>query len=561
MWGKREEGDNEDEGDAANAKRDGGIQKGRHSKPSTDIDEGDEDMRRSILSICIVLLAAGAAVAQVASLNGQPKYVFYFIGDGMGFTQVHSAEVYLATVQSGDTDCNDVQKSVQLIMTGGLPYGGFCTTYDFGRLITDSASAGTAMACGYKTYDGVIAMDSTKTICYKSIAKAAKEKGMKVGILSSVSLDHATPAVFYANVDTRNKYFHIAQQAAASGFDFFGGGSFRYIDGYTGKDAAKWPELAQGEPNAVNLWTQFENSGYTIVHTLADLQAVPAGAKCVAASANTQDSAAMHYEIDRAASGEWSLAEVTAEAIRLLDNPNGFFMMVEGGKIDWTCHANDARTSIDDTIALDNAVAEAVAFAQSHPGEVLIVVTADHETGGLTQGWAGTMYGSGYQSLMSQTMSFQAFSEWLDEYQADPLSLWNLMSVVLEVFGPADADIRVLDLADDDEMIAKIKEAFGLDYAALTDVQKTQLEEAYDRQLTGELIRGSEEDYLMFGGYQPLAVTCTHLANARAGLGWTSYSHTAAPVPVMSNDARFSGYYDNTDLARKFAEVMGVSLD
>jgi len=85
----------------------------------------------------------------------------------------------------------------------------------------------------------------------------------------------------------------------------------------------------------------------------------------------------MHYAIDKP-EDEWSLSEVTVEAIRMLDNPNGFFMMVEGGKIDWTCHTNDARTSIDDTIAFDNAVAEAVKFAESHPGEVLIVVTADH---------------------------------------------------------------------------------------------------------------------------------------------------------------------------------------
>ncbi len=518
-------------------------------------------MKRSILSMCIVLLTAGAALAQVGPLTGEPKYVFYFIGDGMSFVQVHAAEAYLGAVHRGAADSAGEVKDVRLVMTGELPYTGVCTTYDYGRMITDSASAGTAMACGYKTYDGVIAMDPTKTIAYKSVAKAAKEKGKKVGILSSVSLDHATPAVFYANVDTRNKYFHIAQQAAESGFDFFGGGTFRFIDGYTGRSAELWPELAEGEPNAVNLWMQFQNNGYTVVHSLEDLRNVPAGGKCVAASDTTQDGAAMHYEIDRASSGEWSLAEVTAEAIRLLDNPNGFFMMVESGKIDWACHANDARASIDDTIAFDNAIAEAVAFAKSRPGEVLIIITGDHECGGLTQGWAGTLYGSGYEKLMGQTMSFQAFGAWLTEYQENPLSLWNLMSVALHVFGPADADIRMLDLADDHQMIAKIKEAFGLDYHELTDLQRAQLEEAYDRQLTGEMIRGSEEDYLMFGGYHPLAVTCTHLSNARAGLGWTSYAHTAVPVPVMSNDSRFAGYYDNTDLGKMIAQVMGVSLD
>ena len=116
-------------------------------------------MRRTVFAACVLLFTAGIVSAQVGPLNGQPKYVFFFIGDGMGFTQVHSAEVYLATTQSKETDCNDVGKSVRLVMTGELPFSGFCTTYDFGRLITDSASAGTALACGHKTYDGVIAID------------------------------------------------------------------------------------------------------------------------------------------------------------------------------------------------------------------------------------------------------------------------------------------------------------------------------------------------------------------------------------------------------------------
>jgi alkaline phosphatase len=466
-------------------------------------------------------------------------------------------------VDVNDIDDNGLNKSADLVMNSELPFVGLQKTWAYNQLITDSAAAGTALAAGHKTYVGAISVDpEDPNVAYKTVAELAKEQGKKVGILSSVSLDHATPAVFYAHQDDRNKYFHIAQEAANSGtVDFIGGGSFRYIDGYTGSRAGQFPELAAGNPDVVNLWTQFENNGFVVVQNLTDLQNVPAGSKCVAASDNTQDSAAMHYEIDRLASGEWSLAEVTAEAIRLLDNDNGFFMMVEGGKIDWTCHANDALTSIWDTIAFDDACRVVIDFAKQHPGECLIVVTADHETGGLTQGWAGTLYDSSYQNLTAQTMSYQAFSEWLQSYQQNPYSLWNVMSTVLDVFGPADADIRMVDLSDDDEMLAKIKEAFGIDYASLADLQKSQLEEAYDRQLTGEQIRGSEEDYLIYGGYDPLGVACTHLVNARAGLGWTSYSHTAVPVPVMSNDANFVGYYDNTDVAKKIASAMGGSLD
>lgn len=519
-------------------------------------------MRSIIFITCILLAVTSSAFAVVDAPNGPAKYVFFMIGDGMASVQIHAAEAYLASVDQNDIDDKGLNKSVDLVMNTELPYTGMQKTWCWNQLITDSAAAGTALACGYKTYAGAISVDpEDPNIAYKTLAELAKEQGKKVGILSSVSLDHATPAVFYAHQDTRNKYFHIAQEAANSGtIDFIGGGGFRYIDGYTGSRAELWPELAEGDPNVVNLWTQFENNGFTIVHNREDLAAVPAGIKCVAASDILTSGAALHYEIDRPAEA-WSLAEVTGEAIRLLDNENGFFMMVEGGKIDWTCHANDALTGIFDTIAFDDACRVVIEFAKQHPGECLVVVTADHETGGLTQGWAGTEYDSSYQNLTSQTMSYEAFDAWLADYQENPYSLWNLMSVALELFGPVDSDIGMLDLADDDEMISKINEAFGVDYAALTDLQKSQLEEAYDRQLCGELIREPEEDYLIYGGYNPLTMACTHIVNARAGLGWTSYKHTAVPVPVMANDPSFIGYYDNNDIAKKIAAAMGVSLN
>ena len=486
-------------------------------------------MKRMIMTLSVLLLLAGMASAQVTPLEGTPKYVFFMIGDGMAPVQIHAAEAYLNTLEQGTTEGPRDVRANLMSFTSELPFSGMSTTYDYGVLITDSASAGTALACGKKTYSGVVSVDpETKTIPYKTLAELADELGMKVGILSSVSLDHATPAVFYAHEATRNNYGNIAYQGATNDLvDFFGGGSFR---------ADKWKD-----PNP--MWPTFEANGFTVVQTLADLQALPAGTRCVAASKVTQDSFAMHYEIDRIngnANGEWSLAEVTAEAIRMLDNENGFFMMVEGGKIDWTCHANDALTSIYDTLAFDDACSEVIEFAKQHPGECLIVVTADHETGGLTQGWAGTAYASAYETLAGQTMSFQAFGDVLDGYT------------------PAEG---VENLVDDAVMLTNIENAFGLVYAELTDYQKEQLEAAYDRQITDEVATSAEEDALLYSYYNPLAVACTHLTNARAGIGWTSYSHTAVPVLVMANDASFSGYYDNTDVAKKIAAVMGGTLD
>jgi len=412
-------------------------------------------------------------------------------------------------------------------MTRELPFAGAITTYDYGVLITDSASAGTALATGKKTYSGVVSVDpQTKTIPYKTIAEVAKEMGMKVGIVSSVSIDHATPAVFYAHSASRGNYHEIGMQIATSGFDYFGGGG-----------------LLQQVKNGEDTIVAVQNAGYQVVTTREDLAAVTPGQKVLAMNSTLDGSKALPYEIDRDVN-DMSLADFTSEGIRLLDDPNGFFMMVEGGKIDWTCHANDGRTSIDDVLAFDNAVMRAIEFAKLHPGETLVIVTADHETGGLTQGWAGTKYASAYEKLANQTMSYDMFTSLVKAYAASPTKAW---------IDPNS------NLVDDAYMLASMESAFGLVYNQLSDFQKKQLEDGYDRSMKGSRIVSSEEDYLLYGGYDAFTVTCTHILNNLAGLGWTSYSHTAIPVPVMSNDARFIGYYDNTMIPKKIAEAIGNS--
>jgi alkaline phosphatase len=358
-----------------------------------------------------------------------------------------------------------------------------------------------------------------------------------------VSIDHATPAVFYAHVPTRNDYHTISMQLSQSGFDYFGGGGFLQ-------------QVKSGE----DALAAAQDAGYQVTTTREELAAVQPGQKVLAYNHTLDGSKALYYEIDRP-DDHLSLAEFTAAGIRLLENPNGFFIMVEGGKIDWTCHANDGRTSIDDVLAFDAAVQEAIAFAAQHSTETLIVVTADHETGGLTQGWAGTKYASAYEILAGQTMSYLAFGDWLADYRKDPYSFYNLMKIVLQYVQPGADLVRTINLVDDKEMLDNLQKAFGLSYDQLSDFQKKQLEDAYDRSMGGAAIVSSEEDYLLYGGYDALAVTCTHILNARAGLGWTSYSHTAVPVPVLSNDARFEGCYDNTLVAKKIATVMGVSLN
>ena len=470
-------------------------------------------------------------IANSESHANSPRYIFYFIGDGMANVQIHAAEAYLAAIQGKDEVAGG--QKAKLLAMSHFPVQGMSTTFANNRLITGSAAAGTALACGMKTDIGVIAMNPDATRSYTSVADLAKAKGMKVGIVSSVSIDHATPAVFYAHQPVRSNYHEIAMELANSNFDYFGGGGFK-------KD----------ETGAGNAIETARANGFTYVTTREELAAVQPGTRTLATNHTLMGGSALAYELDRP-DDHLSLAEFTAEGIRLLNNSDGFFMMVEGGKIDWACHANDARAAIDDTIAFDNAIRAAVNFYMLHPEETLIVVTADHECGGQTIGFAGTAYDTFFEVLAKQQYSYEVFNE-------------HYLSPYKDNHDPAPADM-------DADMWLMVFNIFGLDGAGytvdvdddLTDYQKEQLEAAFDKTMTGDSTNSQEEDSLLYGYYEPLTVTLTHILNQRAGIAWTSYSHTGVPVPVLAlgnSSTLFDGFYDNTDVAKKIAEAMGMNL-
>jgi alkaline phosphatase len=251
----------------------------------------------------------------------------------------------------------------------------------------------------------------------------------------------------------------------------------------------------------------------------------------------------MQYEIDRKP-GELSLADFTRKGIELLDNPKGFFMMIEGGKIDWASHANDAGAVIHDVLALDAAISVALDFAQKHPKETLIVVTGDHETGGMTIGFAGTQYDTFFDKVALQTRSYVAFDE--------------------EVLKPYKSQTSA-NAAKLSDLLPAIKQSFGIDFDSLTDFQKEQIEFAFQRSMGNEQIRSFAEDiYVLYGGYEPLTVKLTQMMNQTAGIGWTSYAHTGVPVPAFAKGVHqeiFGGYYDNTDMYHKLASVMNLKVN
>ncbi|NCD25151.1 MAG: alkaline phosphatase [Deltaproteobacteria bacterium] len=489
---------------------------------------------------CLVLLLAQAAWAAEA------KYVFLFIGDGMSVSQSSAAEMYKAALKG------EAKAGVEKLNFSTFPAQGMTTTYSSESLITDSAAAGTAIASGVKTYNAGLGVDvNGKPV--RTFAELARDAGKKVGIVSSVSLDHATPAAFYAHQKSRKNYYEIGLELAASDFDYFAGGGLL--------DPAGKKSKAEGEK--VNVIDAIKKAGYAYINDKTGFEALKAGAKAVVVNPRLQDEQAMPYAMDTTAE-DIGLADLTAKGIEVLDNPKGFFMMVEAGKIDWACHANDAMAAIGDVLAFEQAVAKAVDFAAKHPKDTLIVVTGDHETGGLTLGFSGTKYSTYFKNLQHQKVSYVAFNEEFDAWRkANPTASFDAIATLVETrFGlktPSETELADMAKAAADAEYAK---SIGSKYAMyLKDFELADLKAAFARSMAGEKIKAAGRDYLLYGSYEPFTVTLTHLLNQKAGLAWTSYSHTGVPVLTSATGAgaeSFSGFYDNTDMFTKFVDALGL---
>ncbi|MEA4908670.1 MAG: alkaline phosphatase [Anaerolineaceae bacterium] len=501
--------------------------------------------------------AADAAEAAAPAQSQHARYIFLFIGDGMGVAQRNSAELYLANTENVETG---LWYETKLLMNT-FPAQGMTTTYDAGSIITDSASAGTAIATGHKTLSGVISMSPDKTEKYTTIAEIAKQQGWKVGVVTSVSLDHATPAVFYAHNASRKNMYAIAGDMVRSGFDYFAGGGLVQPQGSDGKSA--------------DIYVIAQNSGYTIVDNAADFNALqPGDGKVLAMNGILDNEAAMYYEMDRA-ENDLSLADYTRKGIELLDNPEGFFMMVEGGKIDWACHANDATASIKDTLAFDAAIAEAYAFYQAHPDETAIIVTGDHETGGMSIGFAGTQYASFFTKLTQQPESYLEFNKALEAFKAEKgasARLEDAFPMIEEYFGMVALSESDLKAAQDAVAQGAAEGASEADKAAaaeadallsmtLTNAEIDVLRAAFAESMKDSSQRSSDSvAYNLYGGYEPLTIKLTTILDQKAGIGWTTYAHTGTPVQTSAvgvGNETFNGFYDNTEIFTKMMDIAG----
>ena len=489
----------------------------------------------------IASLNAETKITAPATGKGTPKYVFVFIGDGMSYPQIQSAAYYTGKDAAGIVDV--VKKSenpsdspeMKALSFYQFPVAGSASTYDATSFAPDSASTATSIFTGYKTHSSSINVDITKKIKYRTIAEQLRDqKKYKIGVISTVNLNHATPAATYAHQASRKSNYPIGQELVSSNFEYFVGGALM--------------DPQDKNKDKTSIYDLAKNAGYKVCFDQKSAAALKNGDKALVIAETLADSDSMSYDNDRK-EGEWALRDYVRKGIEVLDNKTGFFMMVEGGKVDWACHANDARSSIADTLALSEAVEEAISFYNKHPKETLILVTADHETGGLTIGYAGTDYNLFFRTLDNQKISYAKFdSDYVSAYKKNGTSFEAVMKDVEKLFG------------------LKMPGADGSNKNGgliLTDYELSRIKTAYEKTIKNDKNR-SQMEYDIYGTYEPLTITITHILNAKSGLGWTSNSHTGLPVPVFALGAgqeEFKGFYDNTEIYKKLAELTKVVKD
>jgi alkaline phosphatase len=272
-----------------------------------------------------------------------PKNVIFMIGDGMGIAQIYSGMVANGNKLALE-QCN---------------YSGFSKTYSSNRFTTDSGAGGTALACGVKTKNGMIGM-TPDSVAAQSILELSSQNKLSTGIVVACAVTHATPASYIAHQVNRDMYDAIATDYLKTDIDVFIGGGRKYFE-----------ERA----DARNLTDELKAKNYQVVYSIEDVKSTKSGKL-----------AGLLYDDQNPKMPERGtmLADATNAAIQILhNNKKGFFLMVEGSQIDWAAHDNNSTQVVKEVLDFDQAIGSAIDFAKSD-GNTLVIITADHETGGMT---------------------------------------------------------------------------------------------------------------------------------------------------------------------------------
>ncbi|WP_127488548.1 alkaline phosphatase [Paenibacillus ehimensis] len=449
-----------------------------------------------IASFLLCSLIPASLYAENEGAKPLSKNLIVLIGDGMGPAQVTAARLYSKAILGTES-----------LHLDGYYVGQASTFSERGEadgsvesgMITDSSAAGTALATGRKTYNSAVSLSNEEVAKpYASVIEAAEAKGKATGLVTTVRITHATPAVFASHVRSRKNEAAIASQMLDSGVDVLLGGGADY---FTGKEAG-------GKRSDTTIVPDFEATGYSVVQDMAGLKALTAKHDKVLGLLGRSH---LDYAIDRDSSSP-SLAELAGKAIELLSaKPEGFVLMIEGGRIDHAAHANDLPTMVKEVLDFDAAVKTAMDFAKKD-GSTSVVVTADHETGGLSLG--------------------------RDNMYDLPIDLWNRQKQSSQMLNAALEKARTLD------EIRQLVQA----HTWITDLSD---EEARF------ILNGDGTDYEREGAYNAVI-------SKRLLAGWSGHGHSGVDVGVWAYGPiadLVKGKIDNTDIAKAGAKTIGVDLD
>lgn len=460
---------------------------------------------RKILALTTLLLLAFVATAQ------QAKYVFYFIGDGLGINHIHGTELYNAAVHT------DMENGGKLSFTK-FPLRSYVTNHSASSLVTDSSAAATALASGVKTVNGYMGVDD-KLQPKATLAERAADRGMKIGVATNVAVNHATPSAFYSHDESRSNYGSLFSQLLSSKVNFAAGSTI--LCKRTGFTVEQLMEQAEGV-------------GIKVLQNPKEVAKVRK--KRVLLLSPNLDEQALKYAND-CEEGDPTIVDYTAAAIDYLQreaDKDGFFLMVEAGHIDYCAHDNDAVTTFEEINHLSQSVQLALDFYNKHPEQTLIVVTADHETGGLCLGYHD--YYMHPQNLAWQRCSMVALTAKMRQMRDSGDTSWESMAELL-------------------------KNELGFwSNVTLSEDEEKQLKECFENDFVG----AATQVVSLYNHNEKLASLAVGILNDHAQIDWISLDHTGMQVPLYVKGAgveHFYECYDNTDVAKAVAKAMGTTLE
>ena len=468
----------------------------------------------SVACLCVGLLLQSD---DCSLCNKKPKYVFYFIGDGMSFNHILGTEQYNA-VKAGKSE-------VERLNFSKFETRNFVTNYSTSNPVTDSAAAGTALATGCKTANSFIGVDD-KDNELRNLTDVASEQGYMVGLVTNVGINHATPSCFYGHTSDRFGFPKLVDDYIESPVAFIAGSTI--MDMKSGPQDPKYKPITTAE-----LAERIRNAGITL--TLDVEAAARTEGKRVALVANDKENKHVPYVIDRKGDEVHTLLNHSKAAIEYLSREakDGFFLMIEGGKLDYAAHEQDAVTTFLEVNEFSQCVDLALAFAAEHPDETLIVVTADHETGGMSLGW--DHYEIRMNLLMAQKASAIQMTKTIQQMRAEGKRNWS-------------------------DYKQALSEGFGLwSLVPVTKEEEALLRRDFDDIFMkyGPMVDG------LYNKSEFLVYDAIRILNKAASIDWTSLYHTGMYTPLFAKgvgEQKFLECRDQTEIPKTIATLMGGKL-